>query len=96
MSPDERGHACTAGLLARRVDVVGEHDPGGIARQERHLAGGQGRTEAGDDVVEAGLVRHQGVGVALDDHGLARLADRALGLVDEVQRPALVEQRRRR
>ena len=52
--------------------------------------------ERGDDVVEAGLVGHERVGVALDDHGLARLADRPLRLVDEVQRAALVEQRRRR
>ena len=43
-----------------------------------------------------GLVRHERVRVALDDHGLAGLADRGLRAVDEVQRPALVEQRRRR
>ena len=78
------------------VDVVGEHDPARIAGQQRDLARRQRGPEAGDDVVEAGLVRHQGVRVALDDDRLARLADRALGLVDQVERPALVEERRRR
>ena len=58
--------------------------------------GRQRRAEARHDVLEPRLVGHQRVGVALDDHGLAGLADRALGLVDEVERPALVEQRRRR
>ena len=94
--PGQGGHAERAGLLARRVDVVGERDPAGVAREQRDLARRQRRPEAGHDVVEAGLVGHQRVRVALDDDRLARLADRALGLVDEVQRPALVEQRRRR
>ena len=96
MSPTSAVTPSVAGLLARRVDVVGEHDPARVAGQQRDLARRQRRPEAGDDVVEAGLVGHQGVGVALDDDRLARLADRALGLVDEVQRPALVEERRRR
>ena len=84
------------GLLAGGIDVVGERDPLRISGQERDLAGRERRPERGDDVVEAGLVGHQRVGVALDDHRLAALPDRALGLVDEVQRPALVEERRRR
>ena len=92
----QRGHAERAGLLARGIDVVGEGDPVGVARQEADLVRRQGGAQARDDVLEPGLVGHQRVGVALDDDGLAGLADRALGLVDEVQRPALVEQRRRR
>ena len=80
MSAGERGHPERAGLLAGRVDVVGEHDPARVSRQQRDLARRQRGAEAGDDVVEAGLVGHQRVGVALDDDRLARLADRALGL----------------
>ena len=89
------GHAERAGGLAGRVDVVGERDLLRIARQERDLARGQRGPEARDDVVEAGLVGHQRVRIALDDHRLAGLADRALGLVDEVERAALVEERGR-
>ena len=95
--PGQGGHAERAGLLAGRVDVVGEHDPARVARQQRDLARRQRRPQAGDDVLEAGLVGHQGVGIALDDDGLAAgPAHRPLGPVDEVERPALVEQRRRR
>ena len=94
--PDEGGHPGAAGLLARRVDVVGEDDPRRIAGEQRDLAGRERGAEAGHDVVEARLVRHQGVRIALDDDRLARLADGALGLVDEIERAALVEQRRRR
>ena len=60
------------------------------------LPGRQRGAEARDDVVEAGLVRHQRVGVALDDDGLVLAPDRALGPVDEIERPALVEERGRR
>ena len=94
--PGQRLHPERAGLLAGRIDVVGQRDPPRVARQQRDLARRQRRAERGHDVVEAGLVGHQRVGVALDDHGLPALADRALGAVDQVQRPALVEQRRRR
>jgi len=41
-------------------------------------------------------VCHQRIGVALDDHRLAALAHRRLRSIDQVERPALVEQRRRR
>ena len=92
----EGGDPERAGLLAGRVDVIREHDPARVARQQRDLAGRQRGPEAGDDVVEAGLVGHQRVGVALDDDGLVRPPDRALGAVDEVERAALVEERRRR
>ncbi len=54
------------------------------------------RAEACDDVGEAGLVGHEGVRVALDDHRGAALADGGLRPVEEVERPALVEQRRGR
>ena len=92
----ERGRPERARLLAGRVDVVGERDLLGVSGQERDLARRQRRPERGDDVLEAGLVGHERVRVALDDHRLAGLADRALRLVDEVERPALVEHRRRR
>ena len=92
----ERLHAERAGLLAGRVDVVRERDPLRIPGEQRDLARRERRSERGDDVVEAGLVGHQRVRVALDDDRLAGLAHRALGLVDEVQRAALVEQRRAR
>ena len=85
-----------AGLLARRIDVVGERDPLRVAGDQRHLLGRERRAQARDDVLEARLVGHQRVRVALDDHGLAGLADRGLRAVDEVQRAALVEQRGRR
>ena len=84
------------GLLAGRVDVVGQGDLRRVAGEERDLAGRQGGPERGHDVVEARLMGHQRVRVALDDHGLAALPDRALGAVDQVERPALVEERRRR
>ncbi len=90
------GHPEAAGRLAGGVDVIGQGDLLGIAGQDRYLARGEGRAEAGHDVVEAGLVGHQGIGVTLDDHRLARLADRRLRPIDEVQGPALVEQGRGR
>ena len=82
---------CPAG-----VDVVGQRDARRIAGDELDLAGRQRRAQAADDVLEALLVGHQRVGVALDEHGPALLADGALGAVDEVQRAALVEQQRGR
>ena len=94
--PGQRRDPERAGLLAGGVHVVGERDAVGVAGQEPDVVRGEGRPQAGDDVLEAGLVGHQGVRVALDDDGLAGSADGALGLVDEIQRPALVEQRRRR
>ena len=96
MSPVSAVTPSVPGLLAGRVDVVGERDPVRVARQQRRSVRRERGPEAGDDVVEAGLVGHQRVGVALDDDGLTRLADRTLGAVDQVERPALVEQRRRR
>ena len=95
ISSSSDGRAERPGLLAGRVDVVRERDPLRVPGHERDLVRRQRGAEARDDVLEAGLVGHQGVGVALDDHRLAGLADRALGAVDEVQRPALVEQRGR-
>ena len=92
----QRGRPERAGLLARRVDVVGEGDALRIAGDQRHLLGRERGAQARDDVLEARLVRHQRIRVALDDHGLAGLADRRLGAVDEVQGAALVEQRGRR
>ncbi len=82
--------------LAREVDVIGQGDRIGIAVGELDLAGGQRRTEAGDHVLEAGLVSGHHVGVALDDDGELLPPDRALGEVDPVQRPALVEEGGRR
>ena len=68
----QRRHAERARLLARRVDVVRERDALRVPRQQPDLVRGQRGPEAGDDVLEAGLVGHQGVGVALDDDGLLR------------------------
>ncbi len=85
-----------AGTLPGRIDVVGQRDGRRIARRELDLAGRQRRAQAADDVLEAVLVGHQGVGVTLDDDGLALLAHRPLGAVDEIQRAALVEERRGR
>ena len=50
----------------------------------------------GDHVREAGLVGHEGVGVALDDDRGAGLADLRLRPVQQVERAALVEERGRR
>ena len=75
---DERGqlaHPECAGALACGIHVVRESDLLGVARQQRDLARSQRRAERGHDIVEAGLMGHQGVGVTLDDHGLAALAD---------------------
>ena len=86
-----------AGLLARRRRRRRRgRSASRSASASATWPGRQGRPERGDDVVEAGLVGHQRVRVALDDDRLAALPDRALGPVDEVQRPALVEQRRGR
>src|SRR4029077_14183136 len=90
-------------LLAGRVDVVRERDRQlaapvatglAVADEERDLAGRERRAQGRDDVLEARLVGHKRVGVTLDDDRLATLPDGALGAVDEVQRPALIEQRR--
>ena len=94
--PGDRGHADGSCLLPGRIDVVGQRDARGVAREEGDLAGRERRPQRGDDVVEAGLVRHQGVRVALDDDRLAGLADRRLGAIDQVEGAALVEERRRR
>src|SRR6185295_18079753 len=75
---------------------IGEGDPVRVSGQEPDLVRGERGPEAGHDVLEAGLMSHQRVGVALDDDGLLALADRTLGLVDQVERPALVEERGRR
>ena len=82
--------------LSGRVDVVGHRDARRVARDELDLRGGERRAERADDVLEALLVGHQGVRVALDEHGHALLADRRLGAVDQVQRAALVEEQRGR
>src|SRR6478672_4859449 len=74
LTPDESdqgGHPGAARLLAGRVDVVREDDPAGVPRQQGDLPRREGRAEAGDDVLEAGLVGHQGIGIALDDDRLA-------------------------
>ncbi len=97
--PDERGQLGgpeRGGALPGRVDVIGQRDARRVARDELDLAGGQRRAQAADDVLEAMLVRHQRVRVALDEDRPARFAHGRLGPVDEVQRAALVEQRRRR
>ena len=62
--------------LAREVDVVGQGHRIGVSIRELDLAGGQRRTEAGDHVLEAGLVSGHHVGVALHDDGqlLPRIA----------------------
>ena len=70
MSPASAVTPSVPGLLAGRIDVVGEHDPLGVAGEQRDLPGRQRGAERGDDVVEAGLVGHQRVGVALDDDRL--------------------------
>jgi hypothetical protein len=41
-------------------------------------------------------MRHQRVRVAFDQDGQALLADGRLGAIDEIQRPALVEEQRGR
>ncbi len=87
----ERGRA-----LAGGVDVVGQRDARRVAGQQLDLAGRERRAHAADDVVEAGLVGHQGVRVALHEHGPAGPADGGLGTVDEVERAALVEEHRLR
>src|SRR5439155_6286075 len=89
----ELGHPERPGTLARRIDVVRQRDLAGVAGEEGYLARSEGGAQRRDNGVEARLVGHQGVGVALDDHGLADLADRTLRPVDEVERPALVEER---
>ncbi len=82
--------------LPCRVDVVSQRDARRVARDELDLGRRECRAERADDVVEALLMCHQRVGVALDQDCHALLADGGLGAVDQVQRPALVEQRGRR
>ena len=72
MSALSSGHAEGPGALAGRIDVVGEGDLAGVAGDQRDLGRREGRAEAGDDRVEARLVGHQRVGVALDEDGLVR------------------------
>ena len=92
--PLQRRDAQRARALTRRVHVVGQHDLlGRVARQERHLARRQRGAEAGDHVLEAGLVGHERVRVALHDHRDPGLADGGLRAVQRIERPALVEQR---
>ena len=86
--------AALGGGLAREVDVVGQRDRIGIAVGELDLPGGERRPQAGDDVLEPGLVRGHHIGVALDDDRQLLPPDRALREVDAVQRPALVEDQR--
>jgi hypothetical protein len=62
MSPASAGHAERAGLLAGGIDVVGERDPARVAGQQGDLARRSAPCpRTGDDVLEAGLVGHQGV-----------------------------------
>ena len=83
-------------MLAGRVDVVGQDDLTGVAGDQRDLRGSERRAKARHHVLEAGLVRHQRVGVALDEHGLIVAPHLVARPFDQVQRPALVEQRGRR
>src|SRR3989304_5393020 len=69
---------------------------GGGARAPPPRPRGERRPQAADDGLEAVLVGHQGVRVALDDDRLLRLAHGPLGAVDEVERAALVEEERGR
>ena len=103
MSASKARRAQRARLLARRVDVVRERDRQlaapvaarlAVADEQCDLAGRERGAQGRDHVLVARLVRHQCVGVALDDDRLAGLADGALRPIDEIQRPALVEQRR--
>ena len=66
----ERGRA-----LAGGIDVVRQRDAWRVARHELDLGRRQRRAERADDVVEALLVGHQRVRVALDQHRHALLAD---------------------
>ena len=79
--------------LAGQVDVVGEGDRIGVSVRQLDLALRQRRSEAGHDVLEAGLVGGHHVGVALDDDRQLLAPDGALGKVDPVQGAALVEER---
>ena len=80
--------------LTGRVDVIGQGDTRGVAGEQLHLSRGERCAHAADHVLEAGLVGHQGIRVALHQHGAPALADGRLGAVDEVERAALVEQQR--
>ncbi len=80
--------------LAGGIHVIGQGDARGVAGEQLHLSRGERRAHAADDVLEAGLVGHQGIRVALHQHGPSILADGRLGTVDEVQRAALVEEQR--
>ena len=77
--------------LAGKVHVVGEGDRVRIPIRELDLPGGERGAQAGDDVLEARLVRGHHIGVALDDHGELLAPNRSLCQIDAVQRPALVE-----
>ena len=54
---------------------------------------GEGRAERGHDVADPGLVAGDGVGVALDDDGLALGDDMLLRPVEAVEVALLVEER---
>ena len=80
------------GVGAGWVAVEGEGDAVGGAAEGGEVVGGDGGAADGDGVGDAGLVGGEGVGVALDHHGMALFDDAGPGVVVGVQELALAVQ----
>ncbi len=83
--PEDHVDAAQRGVDARRVAVVDDGDVLGEAPQQAYLVGRQRRARRRDDVLHAGLVHRDHVGVALDQDGVFVLLDRLLGEVEAVE-----------
>ena len=82
------------GGFARGVGVQGEDNLFDMPVQEPQVTVGDGRSQRGDHIAVAMLVRHRRVHVALDDHHLALLSHRLAGQVKGKQRFLLVKEER--
>ena len=80
------------GALSRGVPVEDQGHPGADALEPAGVELRQGRAEGGDRIGETGLVAGDGVGVALDDDGMALVDDRLLRQMESVERAGLVEE----
>jgi hypothetical protein len=82
--------AAQAGLHARRITVVQDADGGRVALDQAHLVLGEAGAAAGHHVGDAGLMQADDVRVAFHQVAQLLLHDGALGMVDAVERAALV------
>ena len=95
-APMYRRERAQGRLLSRAVAVVAEDDARRAAQEQCGVVARKRRAERRDDVVNARLPRGNRVHIALDDNGIARAGDRAVGTIHAEEELSLVKDRRLR